>query len=239
MFTEIEHQNDNGKPEQNNKKDAKYLTDDEIISQCIFFFVAGFETTASAITHTIFKLSHDSQIQQRLCDEVCEKLADIDVDNLEEYYETITNKIPYLDAVLKETLRMYPPVTRLERCLNADGYKLGDIPLEKGNLIEISTVAMHYDPNYFSNPHEYFPERFLPENKHKIVPYSYIPFGEGPRNCVGMRFAYQEAKICLASLIQKYRFEANAKTPKQLQFPKRNGLSISLPFEISIHSRSD
>ena len=237
------HFTDNDNPTEQQTKQEKnnnprFLTDEEIIAQCVLFFVAGFETTGATLTNTIFLLARNPEVQERLYDEVCENLADVDPNNLDKYYETINTKISYLDAVIKETLRLYPPVTRLERRLNIDEYKLGGIQLQRDHLVEISTIAVHYDPDNFSNPKQYSPERFLPENKHKLAPYSYIPFGDGPRNCVGMRFAYQEAKICLASLIQKFRFKANAKTPERLSFPAKKILLTPDAFEVSIESRA-
>src|SRR6218665_37703 len=105
---------------------AKFLTDQEIISQSILFFIAGFETTSSAISGTIFEMVQQPHLQERLCQEINDKLEGIDERNLNEYYDRILNGIPYLDACFKETLRKYPPLARLERRLSTDSYKLGD-----------------------------------------------------------------------------------------------------------------
>ena len=156
---------------------------------------------------------------------------------MEKYFETIINEIPYLDAVLKETLRKYPVLPRLERRLSADDYDLGGVQLERDTLVEISTVAVHYDEKNYENPLKYDPERFMPENKKNLNPYAYLPFGIGPRNCVGMRFAYQEAKICLAALSQKFLFKACDKTPKKLYFPRGSGALFAKHFDVAVESR--
>ena len=220
-----------------NTKDSKFLNDQEIIAQCILFFTAGFETTASTISHALFIFCHHPEVQEKLYHEVNEKLKDLDPTDLNKYYETITNNIPYLDAVLKETLRMYPFIPRLERRVDADNYKLGDVVLERDTLVEVPAIAVHYDEEYYENPHEYDPERFMPENKHKLNPYAYLPFGIGPRNCVGMRFAYQEAKICLATLSQKFIFKKSSKTPEKIYFPPGTGNLFAAPFEVAVQKR--
>lgn len=216
---------------------VKFLTDDEIIAQCMFFFIAGFETTSGTMTNAFFHLAKDQQIQDRLYDELAEKLSDIDPNNLEEYYEVL-NKIPYLDAIVKETLRLYPPAPKLERRVGSDTYTLAGVKLQKDDAVEVSVVGIHYNPEYFEDPYRFNPDRFMPENKHKLVPYSFLSFGDGPRNCVGMRFAYQEAKIGIASMIRRFRFDITDKTPESLQFPKKNGVLIPLPFDLKVGYRN-
>src|SRR5699024_4497212 len=163
----------------------------EVIAQSIFFFIAGFETTASTLTHCIYELVQHPDVQERLSETLQQSLHGLDV-NSDEYLEKVMTQIPYLDAVIKETLRKYPPLTRVERRCSIDGYKLGGITLEKDQHIEIPLYAVHHNPEYYPEPERFNPDRFMPENKHLLVPYTYMPFGLGPRNCLGLRFAYQE-----------------------------------------------
>jgi cytochrome P450 len=81
-----------------------------------------------------------------------------------------------------------------------------NITLDKYQSIEIDVYSLHHSELYFPNPQEFKPERFLPENKDNIIPYTYMPFGLGPRNCVGMRLGLMDLKLCLALLILKYKF---------------------------------
>ncbi len=90
---------------------------------------------------------------------------------------------------------------------------------------------------YFPNAYKFISERFLPENRHQIIPYTYLPFGAGPRNCIGMRFALTEAKLGLASIIQKYRFSRSPRTEVPLSF--NNGFALLQPKDVfvRIHER--
>src|SRR5699024_8908119 len=108
----------------------KSLTENEIIAQCILFFIAGFETTASTLSNALYHLAINQEIQDRFAEELNQALDGLEV-NSEEYYETVMNKTPYLEAVIKETLRLSPPVPRLQRRVGVDNYKLAGIPLDK------------------------------------------------------------------------------------------------------------
>ena len=218
-------------------KGNKHLSDDEIISQAILFFFAGFETTASTIVNTLFEFTKYPETQEKLYHEIKEKLEHADKSDLTKYYEIIINDIPYLDAALKETLRKYPVLPRLERRLAADDYELGGIKLERDDIVEISSVAVHYDERNYPDPQRFDPERFMPENKANLDPYAFIPFGIGPRNCIGMRFAYQEAKVCLALLSQKYYFKKCSTTPENLIFNRGTINLFPQAFDISIEYR--
>lgn len=99
--------------------------------------------------------------------------------------------MPYLDMVVFETLRMYPILTVFDR-ESIMPYKIpnSDLVIEKDTPIYISVLGLHYDPEYFPDPEKYDPERFNEENKHKIPPFAYIPFGEGPRKCIGKNIIF-------------------------------------------------
>jgi len=187
------------------------LDDDEILAQAWLFFIAGYETTATTLTFCSYELALNQECQQKLYDEII-SVADANGD-IE--YETLS-KLPYLDSVLCETLRMYPPVLRLEREVTVD-YQLGDINLYKGQVVEIPVYAIHHCEEYYPSPEQFYPDRFLPENRHLIKPYTYMPFGAGPRNCIGMRFALLEAKLSLSKIVQKYKFVRTPNTDVPLK----------------------
>ncbi|KAJ6223024.1 hypothetical protein RDWZM_001569 [Blomia tropicalis] len=137
-------------------KTKKKLTDNEIIAQCILFFTAGFETTSSTFLHLIYELSKNPTIQERLFYEV--KQYTNDIKPMSNKYFEVINEIPYLEAVIKETLRMYPPVTSLSRRVtNPNGFKLNGIYLPKDSFIDISPYVVQRDPEYYPNPKNSIP----------------------------------------------------------------------------------
>lgn len=215
------------------------LSEDDIIAQSILFFAAGFETTASTLTNCLFELAKYPDVQNKLFEELNSNLADFLTDEAmtsQEYFEIVVNGSPYLDATIKETLRRYPPAIRIERRITSEkGYTISGVHLPKDTLIEISAYAVHHDSEYFPEPFVFKPERFLPENRQNLKPYSYIPFGQGPRNCIGMRFAYQEIKLFLAKVIRRYRFSTTPNTPQKLSFkPGSLLLNVkSFPLKVS------
>ena len=132
-------------------------------------------------------------------------------------YDSIMD-MKYMDMVVDETLRMYPPATRLDRVASND-YEFEGIKIKKGQVIGVPIYALHHNPELYPNPEEFDPERFNDENKKTRDNVAYLPFGAGPRNCIGMRFALIEIKLLLASLLSKYRFVTCDKTVvKRLNF---------------------
>ncbi|KPM11177.1 cytochrome P450-like protein 23 [Sarcoptes scabiei] len=175
----------------------------------------------------------NQDIQQKLFDEIQSVLDDGKSLN---YSSVMT--LPYLDAVLSETLRKYPPALALAREASEDYYiKEYDITVEKHNDVVIPVYAIHHDPEYYPDPERYDPERFMPENRHKLVPYTYLPFGGGPRNCIGMRFALAEAKLGIANLIKSFRIVRTAKTPEKLRLTKSLFLLKTEPIHIGFERR--
>jgi cytochrome P450 len=120
--------------------------------------------------------------------------------------------LEYLDAVISETLRIFPPATALERSASED-IVLGSeqIKVNKGDIIHVPVYALHRDPENFPEPESFKPERFLAENR-SHHPYSYLPFGAGPRNCVARRLALMEAKLALLYSVYNFKFSATQKT---------------------------
>lgn len=223
---------ENTNPSSNNTSDKRTLTENEIIAQCIIFFIAGFETTATTISNVFYYLAINPDIQDRLCEEL-QILNEMDV-NSREYFDKVNSELPYLDAIIKETLRLNPPLTRLQRRVGIHGYKLGGIPLDKDIEINIPTYALHHCEDFYPEPDRFNPERFMPENKHLLIPYTYLPFGGGPRNCVGMRFAYQEIKLCLAKIVRSYQFDKTSETKIPLEYSKIALLTCkNIPLKVS------
>ncbi|KAJ8928362.1 hypothetical protein NQ314_019093 [Rhamnusium bicolor] len=163
------------------------LTDDMIAAQALVFFFAGFETSSTLLSFLSYELALNPDIQSKVQSEIDEA---VNKGNGKVSYEDIL-KIKYLDQVISETLRKYPPGYVLTRVCTKD-YKIEakkdneiDFVLEKGCVVSIPVCGIHMDPKYFPEPNKFDPDRFSDENKGRIVPGSYMPFGIGPRNCIG------------------------------------------------------
>lgn len=202
---------------------TKTMDETEIIFQSLFFIIAGQEAT-TVLKYASYHLALEPALQDRLYDEIKEARER----NGGELTPAVLAKLPYVDAVICETLRMYPPLIATNRVANED-YELGNtgIVLEKGVSIHIPLFSIHRDPEYFEDPDTFNPDRFLAENLHKIKDFSFIPFGSGPRSCIGMRFAIIEAKIMLCKVIEKFEFVKTKDTLEKITFMPVNIFPIS------------
>ncbi|XP_054154551.1 cytochrome P450 3A11-like [Oppia nitens] len=220
---------------------AKRLTEDEILGQCFLFFIAGYETTATTLSFCTYELALNPRLQDRLYDEIN---GAVNQQNGKLDYEVLSS-LPFIDSLISETLRKYPPLLRLEREAMED-IKLmggddstGSIQLEKGTVCEIPVYAIHHDPEYYPEPDRFNPDRFMPDNRPLIKPYTYLPFGVGPRNCIGMRFALLEAKLALAKLVQVYRFSRVGDTDVPLVYNRGRDLMQARRLVVGIEKRVD
>jgi cytochrome P450 family 6 len=188
-----------------NSTGSDNITVDQITAQSFIFFLAGYETAATTLTYCLYELSLNKDYQERLRNEIKEVLEKHD-NNVT--YEAIT-EMTYMDQVLDETLRKYPPAPLVQRICKADYKVPGTNFTWKANTnIKIPIYAIHHDPEIYPNPDVFDPERFTPEEVAKRHPCSFIPFGSGPRLCIGMRFALIEAKIALVKLLTTFKFES-------------------------------
>jgi len=87
-------------------------------------------------------------------------------------------------------------------------------------MVQIPIYAIHHDPQYYPNPNQFNPERFMPENKDRLIPYTYLPFGTGPRNCVGLRFALINIKTAVAKILRKFKFVKTENTKTEFEYKK-------------------
>jgi len=195
---EVEKRALNVKFSSSNKK----LSEDEVIAQAVTFLIAGYETTATTLTYATYELALNPEVQDKLCEEVNASLNE----NGKIDYELLC-RLPYLDAIISETLRHHSPAPKVTR-LAAQEYKVGNtgITVYPGQQVDIPIYAIHHDEKYYANPFKFDPLRFMPDNKHNLVPYTYLPFGGGPRNCIGMRFSLLETKLTLSQLVRRYKF---------------------------------
>nr|AFM08403.1 CYP6S2 [Anopheles funestus] len=177
------------------------LTFEEIAAQAFVFFFGGFETSTTTITCALHLLAKHPKAQRKARKCVRSVLAK---HGNQLTYEAIT-EMDYIECIINETLRLYPPVATIHR-MTSQPYQLpnGKI-LPVGVGVIISNLAFHHDPTYFPDPHLFKPERFEDKAFGKNNP-SYLPFGDGPRMCIAMRFGQLQTRLGLAMLLRNYNF---------------------------------
>lgn len=180
----------------------------EATAQAFVFYIAGFETSSTTASYCLYELSIHPEIQEKVRNEieiVIKKHGDITYESL--------NDMTYLHKCVSETLRKYPPLSTLHRVCTKDiDLPTTNLHVNKGIDIVIPVLGIHRDPEIYPDPLKFDPERFTEENIVARHPYSYLPFGMGPRICIGMRFGYVQTKIALISALRKYKFTLGPET---------------------------
>jgi cytochrome P450 len=176
------------------------FTREELIDQIGVMFLAGHETTASALTWILYLISMVPAVRERLLAEI-KRVAGDDPVSFEHVRE-----MTYVRNVFRETLRLYPPITFMPRVALEDA-RIGGRKVKRGALIMISPWVMHRHLSLWKDPDAFDPDRFSPEREADLPEWGYIPFGQGPRICVGQAFAHTEAVLMLAELLRRYDFE--------------------------------
>lgn len=154
--------------------------------KCFLFFLAGFDSTSGLLTFLIYELCVNPEIQQKLYEEISE--IDRKLDGKPIAYNDL-KELKYLDQVVSESLRKWPITHLIDRlCVKDYVCKYDEnteFRFEKDVVLFLPIYAFHHDPNFFPDPEKFDPERFSDENKHNIKSGTYLPFGTGPRNCIG------------------------------------------------------
>ena len=185
-----------------------------LVSNLFILFIAGFDTTSTTLAVCSYFLAKHQDIQERLYNEIIDKFDDISTDDLD--YNFVSN-LPYLDMVVNETLRHWP-LTFIERqCTKPYKVPGTDFTIPEGMLVQIPNGSIMKDPEIFENPEEFNPENFAPDVKSKRNPYTFLAFGQGPRNCIGMRFALLSLKLCLIRMLKEFKLKPCSKTLSKLE----------------------
>nr|XP_022920411.1 cytochrome P450 6a8-like [Onthophagus taurus] len=193
--------------------------EEKIALKALDFFSTSFKTAINVLTFSLYELAKNLDVQDKLRLEIL-KFNQFD-------YEKI-KKFEYMNQVIEETLRKYPLVPIINKSFNKS-YRLpgSDSTLEKGTKIQIATFAIQRDPNFFPKPDYFIPERFSNENKTKIDPLSYLPFGLEPKSSIGVKFGLLQTKIALTMLLKDYKVSLNFNTKDPLKFDKNNSLLVA------------
>ncbi|XP_055680292.1 cytochrome P450 6A1-like [Lutzomyia longipalpis] len=205
-----------GKLDNEAENETGVVTLNEIIANVQTFLLAGYDTSSATIKFCLLELAHHQNIQDCLRNElrsVMDQFREIT-------YEKLGEMI-YLNKVVYETLRKHPPFGVISRTLSKDYKVLNmDLSLQKGTMVLISVLGFHHDPQIYPEPENFDPERFSSQAIKSRHPYAFLGFGNGPRNCIGMRFALMQIKICLATLLLMYKVSPCSRTQYPIEYSK-------------------
>lgn len=176
------------------------MTDREIVAQSLTFLLAGYETTSAVLAFHCHVLAQNPEAQIRLRKEI-KQLGQERIG-----YQSV-QKLPYLDMVFDEVCRLYPTASLIVTRQAAAARTYGHVYIPAGMNVQVDVWGLHHDEKFWNEPQKFIPERFSPENKSQIQPYTFMPFGAGPRNCIGSRFAMLETKIAVARIIKDYELK--------------------------------
>ncbi|XP_013161788.1 PREDICTED: cytochrome P450 6B2-like [Papilio xuthus] len=189
------------------------LSEALMVAQVFVFFAAGFETSASSTSYTLHELAYNPQEQLKVQEEIDRVLAKYD-NRL--CYDAV-NEMNYLRCAFKEGIRMFPSLGYLVRkCARKYTFPDMDLTIDEGVSIVIPVQAMHKDPQFFEKPEEFRPERFLTDFTNPLTKHIYLPFGEGPRACIGERLGLMQSLAGLAAVLSRYSVEP---APQSLRHP--------------------
>ncbi|KAL5280671.1 hypothetical protein ACFFRR_004593 [Megaselia abdita] len=210
-------------------------TDKEIVAQCFIFFFAGFDTVSTTMSFAGHELMENPEVQEKLKEEINEIYESLDGKPLT--YEALNN-MKYAEAVILETLRKWPQLPFLDRvctkAIDLEDTESGKIiHLKPGDQVQVSAVGIQRDPKYFPDPMKFNPDRFSDENKKNIPANAFMPFGLGPRMCIGNRFALLEIKALLFYLLKDVSIKKSVKStipmkldPASAQLEPKGGIYV-------------
>uniref|UniRef100_A0A182G075 Uncharacterized protein n=2 Tax=Anopheles albimanus TaxID=7167 RepID=A0A182G075_ANOAL len=213
------------------------ISEMELIAQCLIFFLAGFDAVSATLTFLVYELALNRDVQDKLYEEIVateQMLAGkpLSYDRLQ--------RMRYMDMVVSESLRKWTTAPFADRVctrdyvLETDEYQC---TIDKGTVVFLPMAAIHHDPQYYPAPERFDPERFNEQNRANIRPGTYLPFGVGPRSCIGSRFALMEVKAIVYHLLQSFSFERAPETqvpPKLLKGFAGLGLDKGLYLQFKV-----
>jgi cytochrome P450 len=203
--------------------DGSRMTDQQLRDEVMTLFLAGHETTALALSWTWYLLGQHPEVERKLVAEL--KAA------LNGHSPAVADlpRLPYVEMVVKESMRLYPPAWIIGREA-VSGFKINGYSIPAGAQVSMSPWLMHRDPRYFDRPEEFLPERWASELIKQLPKYAYFPFGGGPRLCIGNSFAMMEAILILATIIQRFHLDlAPGQTVKpmpSITLRPKNGVKV-------------
>ncbi|XP_058498464.1 cytochrome P450 3A40-like [Solea solea] len=230
-FMQLMVDSQNAEDNANDQSSQKGLTDDEILAQAMIFIFAGFETTSSTLSFLSYCLATNPDTQRTLQEEIDETFPN----KAQPTYESLM-QMEYLDMAVNESMRLYPIAGRLER-MTKTSVEVNGVTIPKGTIIMVPIYVLHRDPALWPEPEVFKPERFSKENKDNIDPYAFLPFGSGPRNCIGLRFAMLMMKLAVVKVLQDFSFETCRETQIPMELGTDGFTSPKVPIKLKLVPR--
>lgn len=214
------------------KDGSAALTMNQVAAEAFVFFLAGFETSSSLLSYTLYELAQNATIQQRARKEIQTVLAR---HNDQLTYEALL-EMTYIEQILKESLRKYPPIAGLNRrCTEKYTFADRNITIDVNTVVLVPVYAIHHDPEYYPEPERFDPERFTAEAEQSRPHEAFLPFGAGPRNCIGLRFGMMKACFGLITMLRHFTYETCTESVESLKFDAKtimltptSGLNVRL-----------
>jgi len=195
------------------------IPDDQIVDEALTILFAGHDTITATLSWVIYYLAKYVDVQAKLRSEIDDILQGQEI-TLE-----VLPKLKYLKAVIYEALRMRPPAVFLHRRTSIDSTICGKF-VPKNSVVTVNIYAVHHDVTYWEEPYTFKPERFV---DYEMENYTFLPFSAGHRNCIGQRFALQEAMIIMAKIMQVFSFSEPSEPVYALEgIVKPLGLKVTL-----------
>jgi cytochrome P450 len=191
---------------------------ESIRGQLLTMYVAGFHTTSVALAWLLFAVASHADVQRRLREEIFQACGN-DTPSLEHL-----DDLKYCQMVVRETLRLYPAAWELFARQSIEESEISGYRVPAKSLILILPYVTHRDPRFFPEPEKFDPLRFSPEREHEIPAFAYLPFGHGPRHCIGKSLALSQMRLVLASVLQKFELEIDKNGVQQIQLVPRVSL---------------
>jgi len=213
----------------NASQSEEEIDDTFIVDEAKTFLLAGHETTSNLLAWAAYYVSVNPEVMKKAREEIDSVLGAFDPSNVPKMGADEVAKLRYIKAILEETQRMMPIVPSLAPRQTAEDVVLAGKLIPKGTELAVFATVNHF--TQWENPNKFIPDRFMPgAEETKRHPYSYIPFSAGPRNCIGQKFAIQEAVVVLAKLLQKFDIDSQGQTPSTLINPTSTPYGLNLRF---------
>lgn len=203
------------------------FTDEDVVANAIQMLLAGFETTAIMNGFIGYYLSLNKHVQERLRQEITSAQGS---EKKELSYETLTS-LPYLDAFVKEVLRINPPVIRYDRVATEDVILDNGLKIDKGTVVRIPIFHVHHKEDLYPDHEKFNPDRFLSKDSD---PYSFLTFALGVRNCIGWQFALMQAKLMTVMLVTKFKIDRHPDLLVPMEFVHTNIVCVPKAINLRI-----